>query len=127
MIKDLTLEIGRRGFLGVAGSLASLPILGLTSSQASAQTTGMDAGGLSAARANGRRMLGKLEVSSVGLGVQNMHRTYQTTIPYRPEMINIIRTALTRASHSSTAPKRMARTKTSVFSVKPSSRSETRW
>lgn len=42
----------------------------------------------------GRRKLGgTLEVSSVGLGVQNMPRTYQTTIPSRPEMINIIRTA----------------------------------
>ncbi len=30
---------------------------------------------LGAARASGRRMLGTLEVSSVGLGVQNMHRT----------------------------------------------------
>ncbi|MBG6235786.1 aryl-alcohol dehydrogenase-like predicted oxidoreductase [Pedobacter sp. CAN_A7] len=40
-----------------------------------------------------RRKLGKLEVSSIGLGVQNMHRTYQTTIPSRPEMINIIRKA----------------------------------
>lgn len=43
--------------------------------------------------APGRRKLGKLEVSSIGLGVQNMWRTYQTTIPYRPEMINIIRKA----------------------------------
>lgn len=42
----------------------------------------------------GRRKLGgKLEVSSIGLGVQNMSRTYQTTIPTRPEMINIIRKA----------------------------------
>ncbi|GAB3923447.1 aldo/keto reductase [Larkinella terrae] len=41
----------------------------------------------------GRRKLGTMEVSSVGLGVQNMHRTYQTTIPYRPEMIKIIRKA----------------------------------
>ena len=42
----------------------------------------------------GRSKLGpKLEVSNVGLGVQNMGRTYQTTIPSRPEMINIIRTA----------------------------------
>lgn len=41
----------------------------------------------------GRRKLGTLEVSSVGIGVQNMPRTYQTTIPYRPEMINIIRKA----------------------------------
>ncbi|WP_461075296.1 aldo/keto reductase [Spirosoma flavus] len=41
----------------------------------------------------GHRKLGTLEVSSVGLGVQNMHRTYQTTIPYRPDMIKIIRKA----------------------------------
>lgn len=56
----------------------------------------------SAADANGtsskmqvitKRKLGKLEVSSIGLGVQNMPRTYQTTIPSRPEMINIIRAA----------------------------------
>jgi aryl-alcohol dehydrogenase-like predicted oxidoreductase len=43
---------------------------------------------------SGRRKLGNnLEVSSVGVGVQNMSRTYQTTIPSRPEMFNIIRTA----------------------------------
>ncbi|MDO6416296.1 aldo/keto reductase [Sphingomonas sp. BIUV-7] len=40
-----------------------------------------------------RRQLGTLEVSSVGLGVQNMSRTYQTTVPYRPEMLRIIRAA----------------------------------
>ena len=40
-----------------------------------------------------KRKLGTLEVSSIGLGVQNMPRTYQTTIPSRPEMINIIRKA----------------------------------
>ncbi len=44
----------------------------------------------------GRRRLGTLEVSAVGLGVQNMSRNYQTTVPYRPEMINIIRTAFDR-------------------------------
>lgn len=44
----------------------------------------------------GRRKLGTLEVSSIGLGVQNMSRTYQTTIPSRPEMHNIIRTAFDR-------------------------------
>lgn len=42
----------------------------------------------------GRRKLGKsLEVSSIGLGVQNMSRTYQMTIPTRTEMHNIIRKA----------------------------------
>ena len=45
-------------------------------------------------KVSGRRKLGgTLEVSSVGLGVQNMSRKYETTIPSRPEMINIIRTA----------------------------------
>lgn len=42
----------------------------------------------------GRRKLGgTLEVSSIGIGVQNMPRTYQTTIPTRSEMLNIIRKA----------------------------------
>lgn len=41
-----------------------------------------------------RRKLGKsLEVSAIGIGVQNMSRTYQTTIPYRKEMHNIIHNA----------------------------------
>lgn len=42
----------------------------------------------------GRRKLGKsLEVSSIGLGVQNMSRTYQTTIPNHKEMHRIIQKA----------------------------------
>jgi aryl-alcohol dehydrogenase-like predicted oxidoreductase len=41
-----------------------------------------------------KRKLGRsLEVSAIGIGVQNMSRTYQTTIPARSEMHNIIRTA----------------------------------
>lgn len=44
-------------------------------------------------RSNKRKLGATLEVSSIGLGVQNMTRTYQTTIPSRPEMLNIIRTA----------------------------------
>src|SRR6476661_2588437 len=51
-------------------------------------------GSYSKSQVTGRRKLGgNLEVSCVGLGVQNMSRTYQTTIPSRPEMLNIIRTA----------------------------------
>ena len=42
---------------------------------------------------NKRKLGTSLEVSSIGLGVQNMSRTYQTTIPSRTEMHNIIRTA----------------------------------
>ncbi len=45
----------------------------------------------------GRRILGgRLEVSSIGIGVQNMSRTYQTTIPSRPEMHKIIHDAYDR-------------------------------
>lgn len=40
-----------------------------------------------------KRKLGKLEVSAIGLGVQNMWRNYQTTIPNRKEMHNIIQKA----------------------------------
>ncbi|UUW08691.1 aldo/keto reductase [Flavobacterium plurextorum] len=42
----------------------------------------------------GKRKLGNsLEVSSVGIGAQNMSRNYQTTIPSRSEMHRIIRSA----------------------------------
>ena len=94
MATEERFEPGRRGFLGAAGSLAAMPMLGGTGSQASAQTTSF--GSFSAASLSGRRKLGSLEVSSVGLGVQNMSRTYQQTIPTRLEMINIIRTAFDR-------------------------------
>ncbi|RDC65046.1 aldo/keto reductase [Adhaeribacter pallidiroseus] len=40
-----------------------------------------------------RRKLGNLEVSNIGLGVQNMSRKYTTEVPSRPEMHHIIRTA----------------------------------
>ncbi len=82
----------RRGFLGNAGSLAAVSFLGVADSQASARC----ASSPGAAAAVGRRKLGTLEVSSVGLGVQNMTRTYQTTIPSRPEMLRIIRAAFDR-------------------------------
>jgi aryl-alcohol dehydrogenase-like predicted oxidoreductase len=94
MATERTSTLGRRGLLGAAGSLAAAPLHGGAGSQASAQAVG-DAGG-AATGASERRKLGSLEVSSVGLGVQNMSRTYQTTIPARPEMINIIRAAFDR-------------------------------
>lgn len=40
-----------------------------------------------------KRKLGKLEVSAMGLGVQNMSRKYDTSTPWRPEMVNVIRRA----------------------------------
>jgi aryl-alcohol dehydrogenase-like predicted oxidoreductase len=94
MAKERGLKMGRRDFLVATGSLAAVPLLGGTNSKASAQTTGT--GSNAAAQASERRKLGSLEVSSVGLGVQNMSRTYQTTVPDRLEMINIIRAAFDR-------------------------------
>lgn len=40
-----------------------------------------------------KRKLGKLEVSAIGLGVQNMSRKYDTSTPWRPEMVNVIHRA----------------------------------
>jgi aryl-alcohol dehydrogenase-like predicted oxidoreductase len=87
-------EAGRRHFLLAAGSLVATPLIGHAQGQASAQ--GASPASAATQVVAGRRKLGSLEVSSVGLGVQNMSRTYQTTVPSRPEMINIIRTAFDR-------------------------------
>ncbi len=71
--------------------------LGLTASAAAALLPDAAVAGVLVPAANpprpGRRKLGSLEVSAVGLGVQNMSRKYETTVPNRPEMINIIRAA----------------------------------
>ncbi|WP_208245595.1 aldo/keto reductase (plasmid) [Rhizobium sp. T1470] len=90
MADQQKMTLGRRRFLGAAGSLAATPLLEAGLSPALAQSTST-AG--SSANVLGRRKLGSLEVSSVGLGVQNVSRTYQTTIPNRAEMIGIIRAA----------------------------------
>jgi len=86
--------LGRRGFLQSAGMLAATPVMGSTAAQSFAPATGY--GTTTAIHVSGRRKLGTLEVSSMGLGVQNMSRTYQTTIPTRSEMHNVIRTAFDR-------------------------------
>ena len=95
-----TPEVSRRKFLLAATGAAAAPMVAGTTFPATAQQGAQGAGnggqGSGAAIVTGRRKLGALEVSSVGLGVQNMHRTYQTTIPSRPEMLNIIRTAFDR-------------------------------
>ena len=84
-------DVGRRGLLsaGLLGGLA-LPALAAASTSAAATGRPQDA---TPVASPGRRRLASLDVSSVGLGVQNMTRTYQTTVPTRPEMIRIIRTA----------------------------------
>jgi aryl-alcohol dehydrogenase-like predicted oxidoreductase len=85
------LELNRRGLLVAGVTLATAPLLSGASWPAAAQAAG--SANAAAGAVVGRRKLGSLEVSSVGLGVQNMSRTYQQTIPTRPEMHNIIRTA----------------------------------
>lgn len=84
--------VNRRSFMLATGTVAAAAFTAGLSAPASAQeaTPGVELA------LKGRRKLGSLEVSSVGLGVQNMSRTYQQTIPTRPEMINIIRTAFDR-------------------------------
>ena len=90
----MTTNQTRRSFMLAAGSLAAAPLLAHAVEPASAR--GAIAAGTEAIQVTGRRKLGALEVSSVGIGVQNMSRTYQTTVPNRPEMIRIIRTAFDR-------------------------------
>lgn len=88
----------RRRFLVTGAGLAAASVLtaipAVSHAQAAEPAGGTaGTGGPRQDARPGRRRLGKLEVSSVGLGVQNMSRTYQTTIPTRSEMFHIIRTA----------------------------------
>src|SRR6187399_3044876 len=90
-------QIDRRNFIGTS----ILTGAGLAVSGAlpgSAQTSKQEGRVPSSSKAGapGRRMLGKLEVSAVGMGVQNMHRKYDTSVPYRPDMIAILRAAYDR-------------------------------
>jgi aryl-alcohol dehydrogenase-like predicted oxidoreductase len=87
-------RIGRRSFLRSASAMAAAPLLSGRARPAPAQSARPEM--KPATVAPGRRRLGRLEVSSVGIGVQNMSRKYETTVPYRPEMINIIRAAFDR-------------------------------
>lgn len=81
------LHFGRRGLLqAAAGLVAAAPLA----------SCGLHAVRPTPSSTIGRRKLGALEVSTLGLGVQNMSRTYQGTIPYRPDMHAIIRAAFER-------------------------------
>jgi len=89
MTEKSGMQINRRNLLLAAGGLAAAA----QSSVALAQTSAPSASPETSSPAVGRRKLGSLEVSSIGLGVQNMSRTYHQTIPTRAEMHNIIRSA----------------------------------
>ncbi len=87
--------VSRRGF--IAKTIVAAGSLAVAASQIDAQTGKRKTEAKTNANpAVGRRKLGKLEVSALGMGVQNMHRKYDTTVPYRPEMIAILRAAYDR-------------------------------
>jgi aryl-alcohol dehydrogenase-like predicted oxidoreductase len=85
---------GRRAFLMAAGTAAASPVLAGIADSASVHADRVS--DPAATARPGRRKLGSLEVSAIGMGVQNTSRTYQTTIPSRPEMIRIIHAAFDR-------------------------------
>src|SRR5688500_18188649 len=102
-------EIGRRELLLSAGGMAALPLAGLARAQTSTGGTpaprtyppapkgdGAVTPTTMGSRVIGRRRLGSLEVSSIGIGVQNNSRKYTTETPYRPEQIDLLRFAFDR-------------------------------
>lgn len=74
-----------------AGGLAALSFTGCAPTNSDVRTAPSPTAPLL-----GRRKLGALEVSSLGLGCQNMSRTYPGTVPDRPEQLRILRTAFER-------------------------------
>lgn len=95
--KSTNEEISRRKFFktGAVMAVGSLAIPSYGNSQANERLTAIHNEQVSSLTAlQSLRKLGDgLEVSSIGLGVQNMSRTYQTTIPSRSEMHHIIQSA----------------------------------
>lgn len=99
--KKAETDLNRRNFFKTGLTLAGGSLL--VSAAGVQNVMGQDSDGMGSKKniqntsnsaLSGRRKLGgSLEVSSIGLGVQNMTRTYQTTIPLRSEMHKIIRTA----------------------------------
>ena len=82
----------RSGATGVAAA-ALFPSLSLASNSTTHQGSTLHSENSSMTTPLGTRQLGSLTVSSIGLGVQNMSRKYDTSKPYRPEMVNVIRHA----------------------------------
>jgi len=90
-IDDKPRRLGRRELLVGAGALAASTLLSASTGAAAQGPAAKPLLGPSSV--SERRRLGSLEVSAVGMGVQNMSRKYETTVPYRPEMINILQAA----------------------------------
>lgn len=90
-------KLDRRKFIIAGAGVAAASLLPHISVQAGQSSpVGKGADNQPQTAPIGRSKLGTLEVSSVGMGVQNMHRQYTTTVPYRPEMISILREAYDR-------------------------------
>lgn len=83
----------RRSFLTTSMTLTAASMLPNFALASQATTTSKNQKITPSSSSLGTRKLGNLEVSSVGLGVQNMSRKYDTSVPYRPEMHNVIRSA----------------------------------
>lgn len=77
-------RVNRRDLLGAGLGIAASTLLVNPALAATVETE---------PKSIGRRKLGKFEVSALGMGVQNMHRKYDTSVPYRPEMVRILRAA----------------------------------
>ncbi|RZL78613.1 MAG: aldo/keto reductase [Rhodococcus sp. (in: high G+C Gram-positive bacteria)] len=87
---------GRRRFLMGAAGLAAVPLVaGMATSCASNEQPAQSRAGLATAATTvtGRRTIGSLEVSSVGLGCQTMTGTLYGPVTSRDDMITLIRTA----------------------------------
>ena len=83
-------DLDRRSFLRAAGIVAGVTMTGGLSLPGIAK----EAGGASAEPlVSGRRKLGQLEVSSIGLGCQDFTGTFYATHPNRADMITLARTA----------------------------------
>jgi aryl-alcohol dehydrogenase-like predicted oxidoreductase len=82
--------LDRRSFLQASGIIAASTVAGGLSIPAIAQQ-----GGPAPAErlVTGRRKLGQLEVSSIGLGCQDITGAFYATAPKRPDMIALIRAA----------------------------------
>jgi aryl-alcohol dehydrogenase-like predicted oxidoreductase len=83
-------DLDRRSFLRTTGIIAAATITGGLSLPAIARGSG---GASVKPLVNGRRKLGTLEVSIVGLGRQDFTGTFYATHPNRADMITLARTA----------------------------------
>jgi aryl-alcohol dehydrogenase-like predicted oxidoreductase len=83
-------DVDRRSFLRATGIVAATTMAGGLSLPGIAKEIG---GGSAKPLVSGRRTLGQLEVSSLGLGCQDFTGTFYATHPNRTDMITLTRTA----------------------------------